>query len=91
MRAYWIHYSTIDSDGPRRFGIIESDAAGRQNVITPVGRSSSPEEVVQLLVSKGADPGEATVKVETAMHSGIAHLLVKENGPGPGKPGQNGA
>jgi hypothetical protein len=79
MRAYWIHYSTIGADGPRRFGIIESDQAGRQNVITPPGRTASPEDVVRLLVARGANAEEAMARVEAAMRNGIAHLLVKEN------------
>lgn len=77
MRAYWIHYSRIESDSAPRFGIIESDEAGRQTMLTPAGRLSSAEDVVYLLVSKGADPHDAADRVTAAMRNGIAHLLLK--------------
>ena len=78
MRAYWIHYSSIEIGDAPKFGVIESDAAGRQNVLSPPGRLSSPDEVVRVLISKGARPDEATDRVGAAMRQGIAHLLVRD-------------
>jgi len=78
MRAYWIHYSAIGSGEEPRFGIIESDAAGRQIVISPPGRVGSPREAVSLLVSKGVDPVQAMARIEIAMRESIAHLYVMD-------------
>jgi len=77
-RAYWIHYTAIGSGDEPRFGIIESDAAGRQNVISPPGRVGSALEAVSLLVSKGVDPAQARDRVEAAMRESIAHLYVTD-------------
>jgi hypothetical protein len=76
MRAYWIHYTAIGMGEPPRFGIIESDSAGRQNVISPPGRVESASEAVRLLVSKGVDPAQAKDRVAVAMRESIAHLYV---------------
>ena len=78
MRAYWIHYTAIGTGDPPRFGIIESDSAGRQNVISPPGRVESAGEAVSLLVSKGVDPAQAKDRVEVAMRESIAHLYVAD-------------
>jgi hypothetical protein len=78
MRAYWIHYTAIGMGEPPRFGIIESDAAGRQNVISPPGRVESAGEAVRLLVAKGVDPAQAKDRVEVAMRESIAHLYVAD-------------
>jgi len=78
VRAYWIHYTPIGEGDPPRFWIMESDEDGRQNVLSPPGRISSPEEVVALLVSKGADPNRAAGCVAAAMRQAVANLLVKD-------------
>jgi hypothetical protein len=78
MRVYWIHYTAIGCGEEPRFGIIESDAAGRQIVISPPGRVRSAREAVSLLVSKGVDPAQAIDRVEIAMRESIAHLDVTD-------------
>jgi len=78
MRAYWIHYSAIENGAAPKFGVIESDASGRQNMLSPPGRLASPDEVVRVLISKGANPAEASDRVGAAMRQGIAHLLVRD-------------